>query len=297
MTDKKQWENLRATFERERLLVVSTVVAMTITFLALGFLIGIIVLTQTAVRQLEEQAQVTVFFKDDFPEKSILEMQKGLKADPRVLDASYVSKDEAFRIFSEISKNEPILLESISANILPASLHVRAKKLADLSTLASELEAVDGVEEIKFFRDVIERFRFWSTVSYVVGAVLVLAFLTISYSIVITTLRVVISSKGVEYEILKLVGATDAYIKKPLVFQGVFFGILSATIALIPVVTIVTLVAVKLFGFNDVLILGFVPVKINTYMFSTILGVFLLGSGGLLGFFGSVGSVKRYLNC
>ena len=291
----KLFENLKTTIARERLLAVSTFVVMTLTFLVLGLFLGVVVLTQTGIRQLEEQAQVTVFFKDDYPEANILDLQTKAKTDSRVLDVTYVSKEQAFSIFSEINKNEPLLLESISASILPASLEIKTKRLGDLSAIAGEFEKVDGVEEIKYFRDVVEKFKFWSTVTYVVGATLVLAFFVVSYAVIVATLHAVIDSKGVEYEILKLVGASDTYVKEPLIFQGVVFGLISAVVASVVLFLVYTLVAFKFLGFSQVLLFGFIPYKINTLVFSGMLGAVLIASGGVLGYFGSLNALKRYL--
>jgi len=177
------WNRVKQNLKRERLLFLSNVFVMTITFLLLGVFITVVVLTQSFVKNLEQQAQVTLFFKDDFPENKIIELKDKLVTDDRVLDIKYISKNDAFNLFKEINKDEPVLLESISPEILPASLEVRAKNINDLTPLSEEYKSFDGVEEIKFFKDVIDRFRYWSSVIYLGGLALVLIFFTISYSV------------------------------------------------------------------------------------------------------------------
>ena len=118
----KALKNISLLLKRERLLVITNVLVITLTFLIIGSFITIFALTQTVLRRLEDQAQITVFFKDDFPEKNILSMQNTLKKDERVLEVTYVSKEAAFKIFTDLNKNEPVLLESLTASILPASL-------------------------------------------------------------------------------------------------------------------------------------------------------------------------------
>jgi len=71
----KYWETLKIAYARERFLVVSNVAVMTVTFLILGFFLSTAVGMQTAIKTLEEQAQVTLFFKDDYPESEILALQ------------------------------------------------------------------------------------------------------------------------------------------------------------------------------------------------------------------------------
>ena len=215
----KLWQNFLVNIKREKLLAVSNLVIMTVTFLVLGMFLNIVTLSQTALRSLEEQAQLTVFFKDEFLEDQILNMKLELEKDERIMEIKYVSKEDAYRIFTEINKDQPVLLESISKNILPASLEIKTKELSDLSGLVSELEGGEGVEEVKFYKDVIDRFISWSSAVYVIGLVLAILFVVVSYSVVVVTIRLTISSKGSELEVLKLVGASDKYVKAPLVFQ------------------------------------------------------------------------------
>lgn len=294
--NKRNWETLKATFERERLMSVSTFAVMTLTFLIFGIFIGLIAITQTGINYLENQAQLTIFFKDDFPEENILQLKSQFESDARVSTVTYISKEEAFRIFSEINKDEPILLESISANILPASLEVRTENLRDLSVLAQEYNQLDGVEEIKFFEDVIESFRYWSSVIYIVGFTLLTVFLIISFAIIIATLRAVIDSKGIELEILKLVGATDRYVKSPLLFQGMFFGTVSATAAAFVLFLIFLGVrTLSLFG-KELLYITVIPgMEIGPWIFILLLVVLLISSGALVGYLSSWAAVRKYL--
>jgi cell division transport system permease protein len=291
----KEWTHLIQNLKREKLMSLSNMFVMTITFLLLGVFINVIVFTQTALKYLEQQAQVTVFFKDDFSEQYIMDFKAGLEKDSRIAAVSYISKEEALRIFKEINKDEPILLESISAGILPASLEVSAKNIASLKLLSEEFRQKDGVEEVRFFEDVIARFKMWSTVIYIVGFLLVVIFFVISYSVIIGTLRTTINSKGMELEIMKLVGASDSYVKNPLVYQGVFFGLVSSSIAAL-IMLIVGIVLTALGVFSQGVTLGFLPgIMINVLVFTFILVLVLILSGFLLGYYGSGAAIKKYL--
>jgi len=148
---------------------------------------------------------------------------------------------------------------------------------------------------VRFFEDIIDRFKFWSNVIYIIGFVLVAVFSLISYSVIIATLRTTIHSKGIELEIMKLVGASNAYVKNPLVYQGVFLGFVSSFIAGVAMVMIG--VIMKLYNMFDYgLTFGFLPrLYIQPLVFSLLLFVFLIFSGCLLGLLGSYTAVKRYL--
>ncbi len=288
-------KNTLANIKRERLLSMTNIFIMTMTFLILGIFITVIVVSQSVLRTLEQQAQVTIFFKDDFTEERILELESKLSQDDRIFNVSYISKEDAYKIFTEINKDDQVLLESVTSSILPASLEVRAKELSDLPRLAEEFNQLDGVEEVRFFEDVISRFRRFSVISYVIGFILVFIFFVISYSVIISTLRTTINSKGTELEIMKLVGATDSFVKMPLIYQGMFYGIVSSFLSGVLLVIIIALM--NYFGLiPSTFGLGFLAnFKISSLLFSFVLWFVLVISGMLLGFFGSHFAVKRYL--
>jgi cell division transport system permease protein len=283
-------------FKREKLLFVSNITAMTVTFLILGMFITVIALTQTAIRNLEKQAQVTVFFKDEFPEENIKKLEMELQADTRISETRYVSKEDAFAIFSELNKEDPILLDSISASILPASLEVKTKSLDDLPTVAGELSQVDGTEEVKYFKEVIEKFRSWSKIAYTVGLTLVTLFFIVSFSVIMITTRITISSKGKELEILKLVGASDDYVKKPLVKQSLFFGLISALIA--SLILMAASIALQVTGaYNGLIEFSALPdFALSLTVFVTLLSFVLIVIGFTLSYIGSLTAIKKYLN-
>ena len=290
----KTIETVVANIKREKLLSISNLLVMTVTFVVLGLFIEIILYSQTAIKLLEQQAQITVFFKDDVPEAKILELKKQFEGDERILAVNYVSKEDAFNIFKELNKDEPVLLESISANILPASLEIKSKNISSLGSLASEYQSIDGVEEVKYFEDVIERFKYWSNIIYIIGFVTLAILFIISYSVIIVTLRTTINSKGVELEILKLVGASDRYVKVPLIYQGMLFGGFSAFLA--SLFLILGSIFTRVLGFLgsglDIYLASF---KLDTLVFSVLLSVVLFLSGVFLGYLGSLTAVKKYL--
>lgn len=291
----KQLKYIWTNIKREKFLAVSNILVMSFTFLLLGLFIYVIAISQTALRSLEQQVQLSVFFKDDFTEENIFGLKQGLESDQRVSAVNYVSKEDAFKLFTELNKDEPILLESISPSILPASLEIKVHNLKDLSPIAEQLAQTDGVEEVRFFRDVVERFKYWSSVTYIVGFVLVTVMLIVSYSVILATIRATIHAKGVELEILKLVGANDNFVKNPLLIQGVIFGVFSAFIAGILLLAINLIVN---FGgvFSSGFTFGFMPsVFISPIVFSVCLFFMMLLSGLALGYFGSKSAVNKYL--
>ncbi len=283
---------------KEKLFTASNLVVMTLTFLVFGLFILIEFFSQTLLDKLEKEATVTVFFKDDFGESKILDLKAKMEMDDRVFSVKYVSKDDAFAIFRELNKDEPLLLESVTANVLPASLEVRADDVGLLGSLSEEYSKLEGVEGVKYFKDIIERFNQWRTgLSIGVGIVLAIL-LFVSFSIVVSTVRTAISLRGTEYEILKLVGATDDFVKKPLIYQGVLYGGVSAFIA--SIFYAVVLMGADIGGVFKSIELSQVVLFSNfalpIWMFSLVLVALLTVSGVILGHLSSLSAVKKYLN-
>ena len=183
----------------------------------------------------------------------------------------------------------------MTKNILPASLEIKTNNLADMTPLADTLSKNAGVEEVKFFKDVIDKFRFWSNLVYGISGFLAFVFIIIAFVVIVVSLRITISLKKTELEIMKLVGAADRYVRSPLLLQGVLFGVTSALITsllsiLITIILLITHVASPSFTFS--LIFG---IQVSLVLYIVILVAFMLVSGFLLGYFGSSFAVKKYL--
>ncbi|MBD3365947.1 FtsX-like permease family protein [candidate division WWE3 bacterium] len=290
------FKNAYETMKKERVLSFSNLLVMTITFLVLGVFLLVVFLSQSTLAYLEQQTQVTAFFRDDFTEERILQLQAELQADERISNVEYISKEEALQIFTEINKDEPLLVESISANILPASLKIQTRKIEDLKIIAEEIAPREGVEGVKFFEDVVSQFQKLANVLYIAGFILTAVFLFISYSAIVITLRTYINRKGTELEILKLVGASNDYVQAPIISQGLFFSLTSsifATVLLLLGAVVATLLGVFDSGLLVPFTTGF---RINLIALNLIFGIILLASGILLGYLGSKSTVKKYLN-
>jgi cell division transport system permease protein len=217
--------------KKDGLFTTSNLIVMTITFFVFQTFLLFATFSQTALKKLEREALVTIFFKDDVPETRIMELAKELKANPKVYEVTYVSKDDAFKIFKELNKNEPLLLESVSASVLPASLEVKTKNVRNLEELARQYEQVDGVESVKYFKDIINNFSAWSRAIIVGIGFIFLMFAFLSFSILVSTIKSGITARKTEFEILKLVGASDEYIRRPLMTQGLYYGALACIIS------------------------------------------------------------------
>ncbi len=280
--------------KKERMLSLANIMVMTITFLILGLFLMLVFVSQSTLSYLEQQTQITAFFKDDFGEDQIVSLKEELMRDERVYNVEYISKEDALEIFTEINKDEPLLLEAVTANILPASLNIQTKKVEDLQVLAEQLNQNEGVEGVRYFEEVMSSFQQIAQVIYLLGFLLSGMFLFISFSAIIITLRIFISRKGREIEILKLVGASNSFVQRPIIAQGVFFSFISSFLA--AMVIILGALLIEQTYFSGELIVPFAEGFTATpFVLGIATGVILIVSGIILGLLASKTAVIKYL--
>lgn len=227
----KSFKNVAKLSKKDGLFTTSNLIVMTMTFFVFQMFLLFSTFSQTALKKLEREALVTVFFKDDVPQERIVELKTEIEAISTVHEVIYVSKEDAFEIFKELNKNEPLLLESISASVLPASLEIKTQHVKDLEEIATQYESVDGVESVKYFKDIINNFSIWSGVITLGIGFIFLMFAFLAFSILVSTIKSSIIARKTEFEILKLVGASDDYIRKPLLMQGLYYGAIASLIS------------------------------------------------------------------
>lgn len=277
--------------------------AAVLTLFLTMLLVGLFALTSVGLslvlKYFEGKPQITVFFMDNAATSEAQVLQNILMQTGKVSSITYVSKDEALAIYREQNKNDPLLLEMVTADILPASLEVSATDPTYLRELEPIIKSAQGVEEVVFQKDVVDALIGWARVIRVVGAALVGIFALNSLLVVMTIIGMKIALKKEEIEILTLVGASPWYIRMPFVLEGGFYGTAGAFVSWMLIMGIVFWVRPVIVGF-----LGIIPVF--SVIFSSVTAspfliftVSLLFSLTLVGFLlGSIGSLiglRRYL--
>lgn len=251
----------------------------------------------------ETKPQLTVFFKDEKSKSSIDELIGKLQNTGKVASYQYISKDQALAIYREQNKNDPLLLEMVTADILPSSLEISAtfpQYLVELSDIAKKEAAID---EVVFQKDVVDTLVSWTSTIRKIGAVFLVFLLSSTIFILLTSIGMKIALKKEEIEILKLVGATPWYIKKPFIFEGVAYGLVGAWASWLTISGIILYLqpfvtaflkgipTLSLWQISSVSIAIWPP---SVFLF-ILLWVVLTFAGCLIGLAGSSLAVSRYL--
>lgn len=261
-----------------------------ITFFALLTFLLIASGSQQILKFYESKPQVIAFFKDGTTEDDINAIQDALSTQEQVLQTKYVSKEEALSIYKERNKKDPLLLELVTANILPASLEVSTKSLEDLTTVAEILRKEPVVSEVIVPEDVVTTLTSATTVIRWVGGATVLFLMLFSTLIILMVIGFKIRLKRDEIEILKLVGASPSFIRTPFILEGIFYGVTGSVTAWIAVYIMLWYFAPFIQNYlGEVQLLPVSPIFMLSLLASAIVVAVIVG--GL----GSIGAVRRYL--
>lgn len=179
----------------------------------------------------ETKPQVTVYFQNQTSQDDIFKIRDSMTSSGKVLSVKYISKQDALKIYRNLNKGNPLLLEMVTADILPASLEVYASKPEYLTELAAYLNKQPGVDEVVFQKDIVEKLLSLTNTLRRLSLFIMIFLLIIAFIVLMTTTAFKIALKKDEIELLRLLGGSTSYIRKPFLIEGVLFGVASGTLA------------------------------------------------------------------
>ena len=206
----------------------AAILIMTLTFLVISFFTFILVGASSIVNYFESKPTLTAFFKNEAKEEEIKALEESIKATDKVASVKFVSKKEALQIYREQNKDDPLLLDLVTEDILPASLEISAVKIEDLSDIHDTLKGYPIVSEIIYQKDIVSALTSWTNALRKIGIAIIAILALVSIFIMGVITGVKISQKKEDIEIMKLIGASSWYIRWPFILEGVFYGVVGA---------------------------------------------------------------------
>lgn len=272
-------------------------VASTLTVAVMLLLFAFFVMTdrglQAAVGILESKVELVGYLADDAKPSEVLELRRRIESDPAVEAVVYVSKDEALERLKEIAKRRPELaLEDVTTNPLQNSLEVKLRSAQDTRRVAGMLREEVGKGVLYDLVDnptVVDKLLTITRVLSIGGFAVLGMMLFVALFVIVNTIRIAVHARRDEIEIMKLVGATDWFVRWPFIVEGMLVGAFGAVVALAAIVAAAGPVSNALIGFLDIL-----PVSLGTnFMLQLAAGVF--GFALLVGGAGATLSVRTHL--
>lgn len=269
-------------------LVVIVNVSLTLFLVCAFFLIG--AGSQAVLGFFESRPQAVAYLKDVTKPEEIDALKNKLETNTSISKINYVSKDDALKIYKDLFKDKPVLLEMVTAKFLPASLEVSTTDIASLKDVANILRQESFVEDVDFQEDVVSTLSSWLNNLRKFGLTLAIFLLFNSALTILVILGMRISKKKEEIEILKLIGASPGYIRMPIYLEGIFYGFVSAVLAWgLSYILILYLTPFMKQFFTGIPLFPVNPI----FMLELLGGLMFLGAG--VGFLGSFMAVSRFM--
>ncbi len=178
----------------------------------------------------ESRPQVTIYFQNEASETSIMKVKNDLEKSGKVESVKYMSKNDAYSLYKKLNKDNPLLLEMVTPDILPASLEIFAKKPTFLPEIASYLNGVTGKDEVNFQKNIVDKLLSLTAIVRIISLAFFLFLMSATIIIVMTITHFKVALKKDELELLRLMGASVEYVRRPFMNQAVFLGFVSATV-------------------------------------------------------------------
>lgn len=224
-----------AAFRRAPLLVIISVVAVSLSL----FVIGLFGLTayniRAALQEIEERVEVVAYLRDDITSEQVTRAEREIRAMPEVLDVRFVSKGEALAVAAQELSEFRDVFTGLDTNPLPASFEIRMqpgyRTPEATERLAQVVLAYPFVEDAEFGREWVAKIVSLQRIAG--GATLMIggAFAAVAIIIIATAVRIAVFARREEIEIMRLVGATNGFIRRPFLIEGLMAGLLGGFIA------------------------------------------------------------------
>ena len=300
-------------FWRNGFLSFASIVVITLSLCSFGGLIFGSAFARSLLVEVKDKVDINVYFTLDAQESDILALQKDINILPQVADTSYISRDQALASFKDRWQDNTLImqgLDEIGSNPFPASLNIKAKDPGQYGSIASFLQNKNPtdqagtpiIEKVNYKENKLIIDRLSSIIPTVekTGSMIAIIFVVVAIIVVFNTIRLVIYSARDEISVMKLVGASNTYVRGPFVISGIMYGVISG------VITLVVLAAGAYWGDTIILKLAGVDVAANfqlmvnvfsNYFIKNFAQIFMIimGAGIVLGGLSSYVAARRYL--
>lgn len=286
-------------FRRNASLSISTISIMILAAVVFEGLVLFNVVSSTAVTSVQEKIDISVYFKSSASEDEILGVKKSLEGLTEVKQVLYISRDEALEEFKKQHADEEVITQTLSEldeNPLLASVNIKAWQPDKYESIANYLAGANLgslIEKVTFAQNqmIIERLIALINTFKRGGAILTIFLAFLAITVTFNTIRLAIFANSEQISIMRLVGASNTFIRGPYIFEGLLYGITAAIISFAILIPVINFVAPYVNNFIPEMDLG-AYFDIHTL---AIFGYQLLFCVGL-GILSSIIAVRRYLH-
>jgi len=283
---------------RNRIMSLVAVGSVTAVLLVLGLSLLTIININSITAYIESSVEIKAFLEEELDSAQVETIGEKISQIQGVTEIDFETKETALEKYREQLGNNDSLLEGLEGenNPFPSSYIVKVGNPNTIGSISNEIAAFEGVEEVQYGKDVVDRLLESTHLIRVVGTVLICILAFISVFIISNTIKLTVVARRKEISIMKYIGATDSFIRFPFIIEGLLLGVIGSGLASGLVAVIYDYFFTSMnnsFGGIFVMLSGyFAPFAETLYNTSLI----LLAVGIVIGVAGSTISLRRFLN-
>jgi cell division transport system permease protein len=292
----ESWQN----FKRNWVMSLGAVITIYLSLLLVGVFLVTGVVVNTIVQSVEDKVTIQAYLKDGAATEDVDALQKQLLADPLVETVDYTSKKEALEKFKEDMANSPDIIEQLEGNPLPASLDISLKDPRTVEQMADKILAnqlfiavcdrPDNPEEsLHYGQQIVNKLFAFTRIIRIVEVVFVVMLAVVSLIFINNTIRLAIYARRKEIGIMRLVGASNWFIRMPFLLEGVIQALIGATLAILSLLAVEAVILPRLAE-----AVPFLALSLSGGAMTQI-SVALVLAGIAIGLLGSAMAMRRYL--
>ncbi len=276
-------------FRRSGLMSLVAIATITVALVIFGIFLLLVVNLGNIVGSVSSKMDIAAYVEEDLSLKSAGALQLELSNIAGVEKVDFISRTEAWKEFKKEFGGKLYLDEIIKDNPLPHTFNIKVRNPEMLSSVAKEIEKIKKIDEVRFSGRLIDQIRALVDAVRIGGAALVILISFATLLIVVNTIRLTVLARETDIYIMKLVGATDAFVKWPFIIEGIFLGILGGLCSFVILKISYDTVAIKISQ-----ALPFLPIVSDERLLGMIYVLTLVG-GTALGMLGAYISVSKVL--
>jgi cell division transport system permease protein len=216
---------------RNLLMTVAAVSTVAISLLLLGGVQILSIIVNNVTLSWEARVEISAYLRDDASEGEVQNLSSQLAGLDEVENVTYVSQQEAYEEFKRLYPENPEYYEHIGPSDLPASLRIKLTDAKYTNYVAATIEGAPGVDDVRYGGEVIRRLLQVNSLLRTITLAMSIVLMVAAAALIANTIRLAIYARREEIGIMKLVGATNWFIRIPFMLEGVFAALVGAILA------------------------------------------------------------------
>jgi cell division transport system permease protein len=275
---------------RNLLMTLAGIITVAVSLCVLGGALLLSRLVDHGTQQWKNGVELEIFMKVNATDGQIASLNRALSQDKDVRAVNFLTKEDAYQEFKRLFRDQPDLVQSTDPSALPASFRVAPSKAELTQTVAARYQSQPGVDEVKTASKEVKKLL--SATSWIRTAFIVIFFLLLAASLflIVNTIRLATFARRREIEVMKLVGASNWFVRIPFMLEGLVQGVIGAAFAFGAVYGLKEVIS-NAIARNSDFSKGFYVANSDAYTIGLI--VIILGAG--IGVIGSIVGLRRFL--